>query len=470
MHNKFIKEDLTLPVNSFENYPMTWRPRITKSGEIPLYIEIARALEQSIRNGSLHPYDKLPPQRELADFLDVNLSTIARAFKLCTTKGLISGEIGSGTYIASDVLSNLPMLDETGMDQCINLGASHPLYSQNKYIADILKKLIQKSNPGRLFEYAETAGRKTHRQSAQHWLAKQGLIIDAEQILITAGLQNSLAIILTSLFHYGNKIATNAVIYPGIKNIANDLGIQLLPVPYRQNRMDMESLVQLCKTEAITGLYIIPDHQNPTALWMEEKERQQAAAICQQYHLICIEDGTYSFLGNKSRTPITKLIPEQSMYISTVSNALSAGLRIAFVTMPAPWRDRLIKGNSNINVMASPLEAEIVHQAIDCGLASKIVQEKIHELRRRNALTDAYLSAYTVLGNCRSQFRWLKLPDTWTGHRFEQAAKVQGVQVFCCERFLVGRAAVSPAVRLAISSPRTLEDLKQGLQIIQSLL
>ncbi|KMO86261.1 hypothetical protein AB840_09150 [Megasphaera cerevisiae DSM 20462] len=54
----------------------------------------------------------------------------------------------------------------------------------------------------------------------------------------------------------------------------------------------MESLVQLCKTEDITGLYIIPDHQNPTALWMEEKERQQAAANCRQYHLICIEDGT----------------------------------------------------------------------------------------------------------------------------------------------------------------------------------
>ncbi|GAB2535230.1 hypothetical protein GCM10026983_03380 [Gracilibacillus alcaliphilus] len=48
---------------------------------------------------------KLPPQRELADYLDLNLSTISKAFKECGLKGLLSSSVGSGTFVAYDALS-----------------------------------------------------------------------------------------------------------------------------------------------------------------------------------------------------------------------------------------------------------------------------------------------------------------------------------------------------------------------------
>ena len=71
-----------MPVNSFDNYPMSWKPN-TKDLTPPLYKSLAQLLENDIQNGTLNPGDKLPPQRELADFLDLNLSTITRAFKIC---------------------------------------------------------------------------------------------------------------------------------------------------------------------------------------------------------------------------------------------------------------------------------------------------------------------------------------------------------------------------------------------------
>ncbi len=459
-----------MPVNSFENYPMTWKPRINKNGDVPLYIEVARALEQDVRNGMLCPNDKLPPQRELADYLDMNLSTIARAFKLCTAKGLICGEVGRGTYIASDVLSNLPMLDESGLEHCINLGASHPLYEQNKYVVQILKRLIKKANVSSILKYSETSGRLAHRQSGQKWLSQFGLNVPVENLLISSGLQNSLAIILASLFHFGDKIVTNTVIYPGIKNIANNLGIQLIPIPYLGKSMDMNYLVQICRNENIKGIYVIPDHHNPTTIFMSEKERADLSDIIMQYGLICIEDATYSFLSSVKHTPISSLISKQSIYISTVSNAFSAGLRVAYMSMPPAYSEKLKNGNSSINVMAAPLEAEIVSQLIDSGLAQKIVQEKITELHQRNNLVNKYLSDYVILGNENSQFRWLELPAKWTGKHFESVAKENGVQVFCCERFIVGSAIINPAVRLAISTPQNVNDLKMGLQVLKDIL
>ena len=61
-----------MPVNSFEDYPMSWKPTL-KHQTKPLYLALARQLEQDIKNGNLLPGTKLPPQRELADFLDINV-------------------------------------------------------------------------------------------------------------------------------------------------------------------------------------------------------------------------------------------------------------------------------------------------------------------------------------------------------------------------------------------------------------
>jgi len=88
-----------LPINSFENYPMSWRPERSKLRS-PVYRSLAENLERDIAEGRLRPGTKLPPQRELADYLDVNLSTITRAFRLCERKGLIYAIVGRGTFVS----------------------------------------------------------------------------------------------------------------------------------------------------------------------------------------------------------------------------------------------------------------------------------------------------------------------------------------------------------------------------------
>ena len=88
-----------MPINSFDDYPMTWRP--ARAGlHPPLYRALAAWLERDILSGRLPPHTKLPPQRELADFLDLNLSTVIRAFRLCTDKRLIYAVMGCGTFVS----------------------------------------------------------------------------------------------------------------------------------------------------------------------------------------------------------------------------------------------------------------------------------------------------------------------------------------------------------------------------------
>lgn len=67
-----------------------------KKGTGPLYISLATQLENDIAGSILRSGTKLPPQREFADFFDINVSTVSRAFKICSQKGLMSGTIGIG--------------------------------------------------------------------------------------------------------------------------------------------------------------------------------------------------------------------------------------------------------------------------------------------------------------------------------------------------------------------------------------
>ena len=50
-----------MPVNSFDNYYMSWKPDI-KNAAPPIYKALAEILESDIRSGKLKPGTKLPPQ------------------------------------------------------------------------------------------------------------------------------------------------------------------------------------------------------------------------------------------------------------------------------------------------------------------------------------------------------------------------------------------------------------------------
>lgn len=114
-----------MSVNSFDDYPMSWRPDLMGS-KGPKYRALAELLEQDIKSGALKAGTKLPPQRELADFLNINLSTVSRAFKICEERGLLSASVGSGTFVASGATTDPVLLFGSGDDQIIEMGAIVP--------------------------------------------------------------------------------------------------------------------------------------------------------------------------------------------------------------------------------------------------------------------------------------------------------------------------------------------------------
>ncbi len=151
-----------MPINSFENYPMSWKPSLDKK-EKPIYKAIAKQLEQDILNGSLLPGTKLPPQRELADYLDVNLSTVSKAFKVCELKGFLSASVGSGTFVSYDALSNAYLLEDMKPKHLIEMGATLPDNVSYEPLLLQLKSMLQETDYEKWFGYGRAGESLWHR-------------------------------------------------------------------------------------------------------------------------------------------------------------------------------------------------------------------------------------------------------------------------------------------------------------------
>lgn len=455
-----------MPINSFEEYPMTWKPSRAQL-KFPIYTSLAELLERDILSGRLAPNTKLPPQRELADFLDLNLSTITRAFKQCETKGLIYATIGKGTFVSPNAA--LPDPDSQEAGNLIELGSIRPYYQFNSIVADTARTILQGPRSAKLFEFNLTLGENRHKQIAQQWLSKLQINVSAEDLILTAGTQNALVITLLSLFKAGDKIATDSYTYCNFISLAKQLNMQLIPIDTDRQGMLPDALEKRSRQIDIKGIYLMPSCANPTGITMPLERRRAISDIVSRQDMILIEDDTYGCIVDDQVSPMAALIPAHTVYVHGLSKSLSAGLRIAYLVFPHHLQQTFMNTANNINLKIPLLNAEIASELIAGEAAQEIIKKKRMLSAERNRLYGKYFPD-NVPANQYSFFQWLPLPAGCNGFNFEVQAQNRGVKLLCSDRFAVGNTSQFSAIRVATCSPQTLADLESGLQIIKKLI
>ncbi len=453
-----------MPVNSFENYPMAWKPR-KEDIRPPFYVSIANMLERDIMNGTVDQTARLPPQRELADYLDLNVSTITHAYRLLEVRGIIHAVTGKGTFVSPNARALTSIVDQSSHPP-IELGTIHPFYVHNRLIRDITAEILKSPSSEALFAYGTPLGSSSQRRAAVNWLQSTGVDATLDNTLIALGVQNALAVVLTSLFSPGDRIAVDSYTYANFIGLAQALNIQLISVGGDGEGMLPSSLEKACKQHGIRGAYLMPSGNNPTNVVMSRKRRKEIAEVLQKNTILTMEDDTYRVLSGESGPCVHALAPENCIYISGLSKPVCAGLRVAYICAPAMYCERLRRGLYNINLALPSLNIEVAAQVIRAGLHHVIVREKRELARKRNQLFYTLFPSGKEYIDTYSQ--WLVLPDGYTGRLFEQEMARQGVGVFGAERFCVGDAVECRGIRVATCSPPTDEALLAGLTIIKN--
>ena len=234
---------------------LDWQPE-RELRDKPLHRAIASRIEEDIRAGKLREGDRLPAQRELADYWGVNLSTVTKALQWCENRGYLDATVGRGTFVAHWEPDERKTSPESAAG--IDLGVIHPLYQQNRLLAEAIREVAEEIGIEQYLEYDEPKRKRSHRQIGAEWLRRMRLPAEPEEVSIASGTQNALAVTLMALFKAGDAIGVDALTYSGFSALASMLGIGLVPMEADERGMNPERLEAACVKEHLKGLYLMP--------------------------------------------------------------------------------------------------------------------------------------------------------------------------------------------------------------------
>ena len=440
-----------------------WMPQLAMQGG-PRFLQIADALQAAVTKGTLKPGDRLPPQRLLAAQLQVDLTTITRAYDEARRRHLLEGRGARGTYVAAPKVELTSVLD---------LSMNTPPPPEGVDFDDLLKQglsqVLMRSDNSLLMTYHLSGGSHSDRMAGARWLAPMLGSVDAQQVVVCPGAQAALAALLLAFTDYGDVVLTEPCSYPGLRTAALQLGRRIVSVPVDQHGMLPERFEQACDQHRPRLVYLNPTLQNPTTITMPAERRQALVHIAQRRQVRIIEDDPYWLLAENPPSPLATLSPQQVFYISTLSKCLTPGLRVAFVRIHDPSEcERFLVALRSFALMVAPLNAALATQWIFDGSAHELMTGVRKEARLRHWMArDILAGRYSGAGD--GLHIWLKLPEYWSASEMAAAAQAQGIAVTPAQAFSMDNHSLN-SIRVSLGNIKQRSHLQTGLQRISCLL
>ena len=445
-----------------ENAP-SWLPRLA-GNKGPRFLQIADALQAAVADGSLKPGDRLPPQRQLAAWLDVDLTTVTRAYDEARRRNLLEGRGARGTYVAAPKVELTAILD---------LSMNTPPPPAGVDFDDMLKQglsqVLMRADNAALMTYHLGGGSDADRKAGARWLAPMFGQLDARQLVVCPGAQAAIAALILALTAPGDVILAEPTTYPGLRAAATQFGRQLIAVDADEQGMMPERLEEACRRHKPGLVYLNPTLQNPTTVTMPARRRKEIAGIAQRCKVRIVEDDPYWLLADVPPPPLATFAPGEVVYISTLSKCLTPGLRVAFVLIRDPdERERFLAALRAFALMAAPLTAALATQWILDGSADGLLEGVRNEARLRHRMArDMLAGRYGGAGD--GLHVWLELPAYWNSAQLARAAAGEGIAVTPAEAFAIGSGSMN-AIRISLGSIQDRGRLRAGLQRLSDLL
>lgn len=389
----------------------------------PDYAALASAVRGLLADGRLPLGVRLPAERELAESLAVSRTTVSAAYRTLRETGHLSSRRGAGSWtmlpsghrVAS---SGLWAAGDDG--DVIDMGvaassAPDELVAAARAAADDLPRYLGSAgyHPTGLVEL---------REAVAAGYTARGVATSAEQILITAGTQQALDLVLRLSVPAGSPVLVEAPTYPNA----------LAALSARRARInthgldtatgwDGEMLLGALRQTRPRVAYVIPEFQNPTGHLMDAglRERMVAAAHAAGTELIVDESFVDLPLDSDRMPPPVAVFDRHSRVVSIggMSKAYWGGLRIGWVRASAPLVQRLAAIRVGVD-LASPVLEQLVGVRL-LEQAPQIVAARRAQLRsRRDALIAALreqLPEWSFTVPCGGVTLWAELDGPISG-------------------------------------------------------
>ncbi|WER48322.1 PLP-dependent aminotransferase family protein [Cupriavidus sp. WKF15] len=445
-----------------------WAKRIADSPK-PAYLTIPDLIEEALADGRLQARDRLPGLRDLAEALDLNYTTVARAYGEARKRGLIDAKAGSGTYVRGRAPA-LPLRAGTSAEMTMNMPPEPPALATR--LRESSAALLAGTDPYTLLRYQDFGGTPADRAAVTAWLRRLVPTAASETLLICPGIHSALVALLSQLARGGQTLCVEALAYPGIKAIAAQLGVQLQALPGDEDGMIGSAFENFCKAHKPAALYCNPTIQNPSTRTMSQGRREILADIALRYNVPIIEDDAYGMLPRRTPDTFAALAPELTYYMTGLSKCFGAGLRTAFVHAPSARQSQRLAGTLRATtVMASPFTNLLATAWIKDGTADEMLAAVRQENAARQAIATRVLAGRTYAADPEGFHLWLHLGtgNAWRPSELALHLRSRGIGAVSSAAFSTD-GNPPDAIRLCLGGPGERDEIEESLQIVADTL
>ena len=413
----------------------------------PIYVAIADAIDDAVRTGLLRGGERLPPQRDLAKALGVDLTTVTRAYGLAREAGLIQGSGRLGSHVRNTASAPAP-------DIAADSGMILPPQPAFALLPDALRtgmaRQLRAGGQSPLLQYQPTGGSLRDRREAASAFSERGIIAGEEDVIVTAGGQNALHAILGAVLTPGMMVAAGRFTYPGLIALAKRLGLRLYPLAIDADGILPDAIERAAQAGA-RALYVVPTNDNPTTATIPTERRREIGEVCRRLGLTIIEDDAYGQLPSAPLPSLATFAPERTWHIASTSKIISPSLRVAHVRAPtAAAATKLAADIHETAVMAPPLNAALVTQWLRDGSFATLIAAVRDEGMARQHIVARHLAGIAHAAHPEGYHFWLRLPPGISPAALAAIVRPAGLSIVPGEAFAIDKAGAEPAVRISI--------------------
>ncbi|PEC44509.1 GntR family transcriptional regulator [Priestia megaterium] len=331
------------------------------------YETIYQSLLQKIQSGDFPAGAKLPSIRGLSQQYICNKSTILAALKRLEEQHIIYSIPKSGYYVVEHQVFEVPTFTEG-----IDFATSSPTWHAFPYkdFQQCINKAID-TYQEELFRYGTPKGLSLLITEAKKLLESYQVFAKSEQIFITSGVQQALALLSMMPFpNNGSTILVEQPSYHLYMDMLKTYGIRTIGIPRTAQGIDLKQLEKIFNEEEIKFFYTMPRFHNPLGTSYSKKDKEAILQLAYKYNVYIIEDDYLAdFEYNTKNDPLfAKDIKEQVIYLKSFSKIMFPGLRIGLAVLPTTILNTFQKFRTTIDIDSSMISQAALYLYIKSGM------------------------------------------------------------------------------------------------------
>lgn len=422
-----------------------------QTSDAPLFEALADALERRILDGTLPAGLRLPAERRFAGALDVSRGTVVRAYDALRERDRVHTRHGSGTVVGECRVRPLGTREARVVDRLPLDGIFRGLLGLSEDAIDLRGAFWVGTEdlPDEAFDAAARdldelrdhhgywpAGLPSLRAGVARYLRAQGLPTEPEQVLITTGGQQAIALAATMTLGQGDEVLVEELTYPGAVDAFATSEARMVALPVSPvDGVDHVALAREIRQRRPRLAYLVPSHHNPTGAVVPHAVRRLIAEAVAGTSTLLIDDLALAdtWFERPPPPPILSYLPEAEpnvLTIGSLAKSLWGGLRIGFVRADEALLTRLVRLKTVADI-GSPVDAQVTAAHLLARLDEIAAPRRAEVLRRYDALTDAlarHLPSWTWVEPQGGLCLWVHL-DGVSSVRLAQRAARYGVGV-----------------------------------------